>query len=134
VFLTEEQAKSNIKELLAYDGLKLISAKQEERIQNFLEIINNLENVVTNKDSIISRKNNIIKLQEEIIETKKPIKFHSYIGMKTFALNYNDPEFYFRGVFEFRRTNLGATINIRTTKIYDLPYADLKIYIEYKLF
>lgn len=134
VFLTEDQARANIKELLAYDALKLISAKQEERIQNFQEIIGTFERVVANKDSIISEKDEIIGLQEKIIKTKKPIKFHSYVGMESFGLDFKTPAFYVRSVFEFRKLNLGVRGNARPVQSYNLPYVDFNIYVEYKIF
>jgi hypothetical protein len=97
-------------------------------------MIKGFERVVANKDSIISRKDEIIGLQEKIIKTKKPIEFHSYIGTEIFSLDYQEPTFYFKSVFEMRKINLGARGNVRPVRVFNLPHLDFNLYVEYKLF
>lgn len=134
VFLTEEQARSNIKELIEFDALKEISAKQEERIQNLKATIDAYKRVVANKDSIIGQQDEIIGLQEKIIFAKKPIEIHSYVGLETYQLDWKNPTFYVRGAIELKKFNLGAKGNIRPNRIYGLPHFDFNIYLEFKLF
>ena len=134
VFLTEEQAKANIKELIEFDALKEISFKQDERINNLKKTIDVYKDVLDNKDVVISKKDEIIDLQNKIINSKKPIEIHSYIGMETFELDYNSPSIYVRGAFEFKKFNIGAKGNYRPKEIYNLPTLDFNIYVEFKLF
>lgn len=134
VILSEYQAKANIKELIAFDALKLVSSKQEERINNLKETIDVYKDVLGNKDIIISRKNEIIDLQDRIIKAKKPIEFHSYLGIETFSLNFKQPTVYYRAALEFNKFNVGAKGNARPVEIYNLPPVDFNIYIEFKIF
>lgn len=134
VFLTEDQAKANIKELIAYDALQLISTKQEERILNFKSTIAKYETVVINKDSIITYKDSIIGVQEKIIKYKKKVEFHTYAGVETFNLNFDQLSGYFRAAIEFKKINIGAKINYRPVQIYDMPDLYYNLHVEYKLF
>lgn len=135
VFLTEAQARLNIKELIAYDGLKLISAEQENRITNFQSIVAKYETVVITKDSIIGKKDNIIDLQDKIINAKKPLEFHAYGGARTYNFEFDNPIFYGRAQLEFSKINIGGQINFQPV----VPDSSVdgfyyNIYIEYKIF
>lgn len=128
VFLTEEQARANIKELIAYDGLKLISAKQEERITNLLAIVEQYKEVVNKKDEIIMYKDSIIHVQEKIINAKWVPKINGFAGIDFIGFNMNNPTFYFRSAIDFKRVNIGVQLNGRVTDQYNLPnfYATLR--------
>ena len=134
VFLTEDQARANIKELISYDALKLVSVEQENRIVNFQEQIVLYEKVIKTKDTIIDKKDGIIELQDKVISSKKPIEFHTYVGVETFNLNLNALLFYGRAIFEFKKLSLGAKVNFTPTPLYDMPNAYYNIIFEYKIF
>lgn len=134
VFLTENQAKANIKELFAYDALILISTEQENRISGFQEQISLYENVVVKKDSIIGRKDVIIGLQDKIIKAKKPLEFHLYTGVETYNIDFTALTFYGKASIEFKRLNLGTRINYVPTQIYNDSNVYYNIILEYKIF
>ena len=134
VILTEEQARANIKELLDYDALKLISVKQEQRISNFQTTILVYKDVVIKKDSIIQYKDEIISLQEKIINAKRFLEFHTYAGVETFNLNFDQISGYFRAALEFKKINIGAKVNFRPVDMYDMPNFYYNLNIEYKIF
>jgi len=134
VILTEEQARANIKELLDYDALKLISVKQEQRISNFQKTILVYKDVVIKKDSIIHYKDEIISLQEKIINAKRFLEFHTYAGVETFNLNLDQISGYFRAALEFEKINIGAKVNFRPVDMYDMPNFYYNLNIEYKIF
>lgn len=133
VFLTEEQAKSNIKELIAFDALKEISIKQEERIENFKATIKKYIQVVEKKDSIINYKDNIISLQDKIIKNKKPIEFHTYTGMEIFNLELDKTSIYYRAAFEMKKINIGAKVIYRPVDMYNMPNFYYNLNVEYKI-
>ena len=135
MFLTEKQAKANIKELLELDALKLVSEKMEERIVNFQASINKYENVVILKDSIIFKQREIIDIKNKIIDYKKPFEFHAYGGARTYNFEFDNPIFYGRAQLEFSKINVGGQINFQPV----VPDSSVdgfyyNIYIEYKIF
>lgn len=134
VFLTEEQAKRNIKELIAYDALKLISSEQENRIQNLNLIVQNLDEVVKTKDSIISIKNNIIKVQEEIIKLQKSVEFNIYGGVEFLNFEFSTPTFYTRAALDFDKWNVGVKLHGRPAEQFNLPHFYGTVNFEIKLF
>ena len=135
MFLTEKQAKANIKELIAYDALQLISAKQEQRITNFQSTISTYISVVEKKDGIIAYKDSIISVQEKIIKYQKPFEFHSYAGARTYNLEIANPIFYYRAQVEFKSLNVGGQVNFQPV----VPNSSVdgfyyNIYVEFKIF
>ena len=134
VFLTEFQARENIKELIAYDALKLVSVEQDNRIANFKATIAKYETVVKTKNSIIGKKDEIIELKDKIIKAKKPFEFHTYVGVETFNFNFNGLGFYGRAAFEFKSINVGAKLNYSPTPVYEIPNVYYNIIVEYKIF
>lgn len=134
VFLTENQAKSNIKELIFCDGLKLISTEQENRITNLQEQNFTYWRIINTKDSIIGEKDGIIELKDKIINAKKPIEFHTYAGTSIFNLDFNSLSLYGRASIEFKKFNVGAQVNYLINDFYNLPNLYYKINVEYKIF
>lgn len=135
VFLTEEQARANIKDLLAYDGLKLISAKQEERIQNLQQQNFSYWRVINLKDSIIAEKDGIIDVQDKIINNRRFVKFHTYVGAETFNLDTRNFVFFGRAELVFiEKLSVGARMNFVTGNLYALPDFYYNITVEYKIF
>lgn len=134
MFLTEDQARANIKELVAFDALKLVSLKQEKRIENLNNMIKAYEKVLKDKDSIISEMNGILDIQEDIIKSKKPLELHGYIGSEIFELNYNEPILFSKIALEGKKFNFGARGNFRPTTPYNLPLVDFNLYVELKIF
>lgn len=134
MFLTEAQARGNIKELIAYDALKLISVEQENRIDNFQSIVAKYETVVTTKDSIIEAKDGIIDVQEKIINLQNRIKFNGYAGLEFIDLVFDAPTFYFRSEIEFKKMSIGAQISARPIQLYNLPSMYATVRAEWKVF
>lgn len=134
VFLTEKQAKQTIEDLLLYDALKLISAKQEKRINDLHLTISVLESNLSLKDSIISNKDSIITTQENIISFKKSIEFHTYGGVEFLDFSFIDPSFYVRASMETNKILLGVKIVARPTKQYNIPQFYTSVNAEFKFF
>lgn len=135
VFLTEDQARANIKELIAFDALKLISAKQEERIKNFEATIIKYNQVIEKKDDVISYKDSIIDVQDKIINNRKPLEFHSYGGIRSYNFSVSNPIFYYRVQMELKKVNIGAMANYQpVVPNSQIDEFNFNIYVEYKFF
>ena len=132
VFLTEAQARANIKELVAYDGLKKQYAIQEERIQNFKNILAQIRGVLIKKDSIILEQRGIIDIQDKIIKGSWKPKFTGYSGVDFIGLDLNNPTFYFRSAVELKKISVGVQLNGRLSDQYQLPnfYTTLRAEIQ----
>jgi len=134
VFLTEAQARANIKELIAYDALKLVSEQQEKRIKNLGEQIELYKGVVKKKDSVISYKDSIIDVQDKIINAKWIPKISGYGGLDFIGFDFNNPTFYFRSALEFRKISIGIQLNGRVSDQYNLPNLFGTLRAEFKIF
>lgn len=134
VILTENQAKSTIKDLVAYDGLKLVSIEQNNRIINLEQQNFTYWRIINTKDSIIGKKDEIIKLQDKFINNKQLIEFHTYVGVSTYNLSFSPLSFYGKFSIEFNRFNLQAQLNYLTTSLYNIPNIYYNLNFEYKIF
>lgn len=135
VILTENQARSVIKDLIRLDALEETNVVLNKRIDNLLEKEAIYKEVITTKDTIISNKDLIIGIKDEIIDAKKPFEFHTYAGFRTYNLKFNNPIFYGRAQLEFKKLNIGAQLNFQPVVLnsgMDGFYYNL--YIEYKIF
>jgi len=135
IVLTENQAKSVIKDLIRLDALEETNILLNKRIDGLLskEII--YKEVISTKDTIISNKDKIISIKDEIIDAKKPFGFHSYVGFRTYNLKIDNPIFYGKAQFEFKKINIGAQINFQPVVPNDeLDGFYYNLYIEYKIF
>lgn len=135
VVLTENQARAVIKDLIRLDGLEQTNVLLNKRIDNLLQKEIIYLEVITTKDTIISNKDLIIGIKDEIIDAKKSFEFHTYAGFRTYNLEFNNPIFYGRAQFEFKKINIGAQFNFQPVvpdNGIDGFYYNL--YIEYKIF
>lgn len=141
IFLTEEQARLNIKELILYDGLKTEYAVQNQRISALSLNVSTLQFVLSKKDTIISYKDSIIDRQNKIIQNlkspiynKKFINFNFYGGVQSWNFNFNNLDFYIKGSLEVKNISIGTKFNFLPVKIYNIPNFYYSVYLEYKIF
>lgn len=134
VILSEVQAKQVVKDLKSYDGLKKISAFKTKRIENFKKKELVYQNIIVTKDSIITEQRGVIDIKDKIINAKKPLEFHSYVGIETYQIEFINSGAYFRAALESEKFNLGAKLIYRPNELYDMPHLYYNFYIEYKIF
>lgn len=135
VILTEGQAKSVAKDILHMEALEAINVELEKRINNFVNKEFVYKKIIITKDTIIDNKDKIIFLQNKIINKKKPIKFHSYLGIRSYNFEFDNPIFYYDAQLEFKKMNIGAKINFQPVVLNEITDGFYyNIYVEYKLF
>lgn len=142
MILSEEQARANIKELIAYDALKEISSEQDKRIDNlkaqveeFTALVKTKDDIIARKDSIILYKDEIIKLKDRVIISPKIAEFHSYAGVDFIDLRFRHPTFYWRSSIELNKLNINGQVNGRPTEYFlpGLPQFYFTLGVEFKI-
>lgn len=122
VVLSETVSREVIKDLVAGDACKKISALKSEKIKN-------LEAIITSKDSIISAQDKYIDTQNEMLDKPRKIQFHGFVGMQGRKLRTEFLNFYARGMMSIYKVNVG----LQYTVIVKDSYA-FTTFVEYKLF
>lgn len=126
VILTENQAKSVIKDLVHYDALKEIVKEKDIQIENYIKKETIFKKLLQEQDTIIGKQSILIDNQNKLLKSYDRIKIHAYIGIQTNKLNIEVPEIRGSLLIEKDKISAGA--------VYTINKNNWGLLIQYKLF